>query len=235
MIEQFPKFLRTVLAVSSTNYITLPSGGGDSSAMHLAFKQNCILNCGPASQLSDSTNFGSYATNFPVGINYLLGSSVFSNTQKAPYSRFMVVGSKITLKMIPGNTVVEPLNLVLWPNVTINQAASGSVSITQSINNLIEQPDSKYKMISEVAAQQVVMTHRMSTKKAFGLTRNLATEDTPYTGNYNTDPANVCNWILSLNNATLSTIYQATLCVTWRIDYDVIFYDRNMFTSGSPS
>jgi hypothetical protein len=235
LTEQFPAELRTTLSVVSSNEITLPIGTGDNCACHLAFKASCILNCGPAFQEDDAHAFAAYATNFPCGINYLLGAQTFSNTQKAPYSKFVVLGSKITLKICPNASAVNPVFLVLWPNTTINQASAGSVMITQSVANLLEQPDSKYMVMSELyAADGLVMTHKMSTKRMFGLTRNLASQDITYTGNYNTDPAQIGNWVLSMNNANQAAT-STGVSLAWKIDYDVIFFNRNIFTSTAPT
>lgn len=237
--QHFPPALRTKLTMNTTFPMSGVTGGANNNATFAYFKHNSILNCGPSLQSTATLAPGDYTGTFPSGINYLLAQSQNTNTltaARAPYNSFLVIGSSIRLLMTSdqaGNT--HSVQAVIYKS-SENYGGSSGPGIGQSVENLGEQPGAVSCLIPpETTSKAIILKTSSSTKKIFGLTRNVATNDKDYIGTWQTSPAGLSTYIIAMNNAGSGTInepFDIECKVT--IVYDVIFFDRNMFGSVVP-
>lgn len=239
--EHFPPALRTKLTVNCPLNMANVGGVGtvDGNCRFNIYKGNSIIACGPAA--ADAGNApGSYGNNYPAGIDYLLGNvipgGVIGNAETAPYSRYLVIKSSIIIRITPelGN-INQAVRMTLTPFA--GDAGAATVIITQSNGNFVEQPYSKHRIVpfNVTSAVPVILKNSMSTKKIYGINKNVTTDDILFTGVYNTSPANPWTWIFGVNNSNNSLTTALSFTGDVRITYDVIFFDRNIFKSQAPT
>lgn len=234
--QHYPPALRTRLTMNTTFPMVGTAESPNNSATFAFFKQNSVLNCGPALQLANNVAPLAYSATFPSGINYLLSSSQNTNTltaARAPYNQFLVMGSTIRLTMCtPSSVNANPIQVVIYP-ASENYLTSG---MGQSIENLGEQPLSKRTVVPSVCTTRgITMKSSIQTGKLFGLTRQTATNDNFYTGEYNVDPVNLGTWIIGMNNLGSALNTEAfTVDCSVTVSYDIILFDRNLFGSVAP-
>lgn len=231
----FPPALRTTLTTNTQFQAIGTVLAPDSSASYAFFKLNSILATGPSIQATTLVLPGAYGLVYPCGINYLLSTITNDNPMqaaRAPYNQFLVLGSRIRLMMLTtgaGNT--NPTQVVLLPSAD-NWIASG---LAQTIENLLEQPYARSLVIPPLStAKGLCLTNSCSTKKIFGLTRNLATNDDPWTGTATVQPLQIATWVIGFNNMGIGVTSAYVVDVQVSVEYDVILFGRNMFGSVAP-
>jgi len=235
---QFPPVLRCKLVVNCPANISGTTAASDSAAAFLFYRGNGLISCGPSIQAATAGTPGSYAGNYPAGLPYLLGrdsTTSISNSVFAPYARFLVLASSISLKLSTPTTPNDnSLRIVLLPLTGDPQPLAAGIS--QVVHNLAEQPYARTKIMppSITAPGGFKMFNKISTKRICGLSRYLATEDVDYSGAYATDPVRPWTWIVGINNLTTSTL-DWTLDGEAKIVYDVLFFNRNMLASYAPT
>lgn len=239
LTSHFPPVLRCKLSAVCAANLDGTTAAGDSAAAFLFYRGNGIINVGPSTQAITAGTPTAYGTNFPGGLPYLLGrdatTSISNNGVVAPYARFLVLGSSITLRLSTPTTPNDnSLRVVLMPLTGDPQPLIAGIS--QQVHNLGEQPYARMKIIppSITNAGGLVMKNKISSKRILGMSRYLATEDIDYTGNYSTDPVRPWTWIVGVNNLAASTL-DWTIVGEAKITYDVLFYNRNMLASYAPS
>lgn len=244
LLDHFPPALRTTLTVNLPYFIGVAAGGVDGVGSYYAQRGNVITDCGLAAAQATTipTPFTPYLPNiFPGGINYLLNKNPLlnqDNTQTAPYSRYLVLGSSINVRICntpdgAGNIVTPAMSIILVP---ISGNMNGKLA-AMTVENYREQPYSKNRLMAPLCGYPITMNHKMSTKKIFGLTRNLSTDDTEFTGDAGTAPVDskVWNWMLAIQVADLGDTLGYSLSTVITTSFDIIFYERNLLKSINPN
>lgn len=238
LTAHFPPVLRTKLVTVCAANLDGTTAAGDSAAAFLYYRGNGLISVGPALQATTNATPGSYAANYAAGLPYLLGrdaTTTIGNAITAPYARYLVISSSITLRLSTPTTPNDnPLRVVLMPLAGDPQTLSSGIS--QNVHNLGEQPYSRTKLMppSVTNSGGMVIKNKISTRRLLGFSRNLATEDIDYTGAYSTDPTRPWTWIIGVNNFPASTLDWSIIGEV-KITHDVLFYQRNMLSSYAPS
>lgn len=246
--QVFPPNLRTTVKCSFNFSIEHEVAAPDSGATFHAFRGNAIINSGWSSTKFNAT-FPAYQTSQCAGAYYLLSSERYDDSapglnNAAPYSRYMVLSSKINLKVISDETDTDGnlsvnrsgTTLVLFPYA--GEVVGTGVTWLIPVNTCAEQTNAVKRITpSQMTGTALNITRKMSTKRVFGLSRNISTNDTAFTAAFNSAPpaTNSWVWILATNNVDgtndLPTYFRGVVTM----EYDVIFYDRNLLLSTAPS
>jgi len=238
--EIYPPILRTRLTAVTPFTILNPMQvvSIDGNASFVIWRGNGLINVGPAQALA-GVGFGAYAGNIPGGLNYLLGNfapgGLITNTVNAPYYRFLVIKSWITVKFLeefPG-TNNHVIRAVLLP---VNNDVQGTTTgISQGMANMREQNYSRDVLVPiNQTSHAMVLKNSISLKKLYGINKNLTTDDVEFTGNFNTDPPSTFTWVFGVNNAD-TTGAAITLTCEAIVTYDCLFYNRNVMKSVTPT
>jgi hypothetical protein len=213
------------------------------------FKGNSVLSVGPSEQQSASGaygTFGTYINTVPGGLSYLLSSNQLVDstaTSLSPYSRFMVMGSKITIRLCPdvdtaGSDVNRVLRVILVPIPYNPQLLAGAQYAPSSPNNLRELPYAKEVVISGgINVKPTTISHQMTTKKIFGLTREVATNDGfAYSGTYSGDPLQSWVWLMAIHQVNLiNTATGYIIPFDANIEHDTCLWNLNNLRSTIPA
>jgi len=233
--EHFPPALRTRLTTDASIIINIPAGTilTDASVAAIAFRGNSIIQVGPALGYNQNP-LSTYALSYPAGIDYLLGQGLLTNTSSAPYRSFLVIKSWITVKLVESiaGATNDVARAVLAPIAYDPQSSA----ITQFVANMIEQPYAKSRLIPLLVTipDGIVLKNYMSTKKMYGINKNITTDDKDYVGSWNTSPTNPWTWLLMINNVG-PVITALNFTADVKITHDVIFFERNIFKSVAPT
>jgi len=242
--EHYPPALRTTLTVNMPFGINQAIGVGlDNNSFYAAARANGLISTGVATG-PGGTVLAAYGANYPAGINYLLGNptpgNVVANTVTAPYSRYLVIGSRCRIRIYEdNNTAIGAISnsvtrLMLIPFEGDVQAIANG--ITMPMGNWVEQPYVKSSIMPfQQTAGKYILTNHISTKKLFGINKNMTTDDTNYIGTYNTNPTLPWTWLFGINNLYPANTAALYFAVEMIVDYDIIFFERNVFKSVAPS
>lgn len=146
----------------------------------------------------------------------------YYNVLSAIWSRFRVLGSRMTCRVITANE----------PTVGIDYAfcaipTTTGYSILTSIDNLKSQ---RYQRNGSVAPQSLAdqQSCAVSTGQIFGLPEDIPNVDDVFQGSASSDPSRVWCWQFALYGTDhASTV---TGLVSFMIDYDVVLFDRVLTT-----
>lgn len=237
--EVYPPVLRTRLTAMVPFLVNPVSGGIDGNAFFTLIRGNGLIAIGPA-QAGSSVAFSTYSNNYPGGINYLLGNfspgGVISNAVTAPYSRYLVIKSWITVKFTEelgaNNHVVRA---VLLP--VNNDPQPLALGISQAVGNLREQNYSKDVLVPIVvtSSRATQLKNSISVKKIYGINKNLTTDDSTFVGNYSSDPLSAFTWLFAMNNVDPSVTSSYVFTCEAVVTYDVLFFARNVMKSVAPT
>lgn len=231
----FPSDLRTKLNIAYSFPITGTVGNSDSAATFCFFRGNCIVMSGQAQIAAINSVVPAYGASYPGGIRFLLasGSTTSATPSSGPYNKYMVLGSKIQIRINTEGSTNHSTQHVLFP---FSEEVSGK---TWNLNTGSCAEQNYMKRIvcpGNLTNRALMLSHGMSTKKMYGLSRNIATEDADYAGDWQSAPLALASWVwvLASNNAD-GTTTGFSCTATVNIEYDTIFFDRNLNFSSAPT
>jgi len=232
----FPPALRTKLKMVTDFKVTGTVSTADGCASYFTFHGNNPGTVGPSIEASQNAAWGAYGVNFPAGLIYLMGTQSGSGVAAGIYQSCLVLGSSIRIGIATDTATVNPspIFMTVFP---IADEQTG-YKINYPVSNLAEQMYAKHILVPQNEAEQMILKNSCSTKKVFGFTRDIATNDdqlvcTMATGVLGA-PQYPWNWTVGMRNADNgSTAW--TLALDVEIVYDCIFYDRNIFSSQAPT
>lgn len=232
----FPPDLRTTMNIAYSFPIVGSAATADSCATFSFFRGNCIIQSGVAQIANINLAVPAYGASYPGGIRYLLasGSTTSATPSSGPYNKYLVLGSKITIRITTEGNTNHSTQWVLFP---FSEEVSGK---TWNLNtgSCAEQNYMKRLVCpGTLTNKALTLSHQISTKKMYGLSRNIATEDSDYCGDYASAPTVQTSWVwvLATNNADGTNTQGFTCTATVNIEYDTIFFDRNLNFSSAPT
>jgi hypothetical protein len=213
----YPDTLRTVLRMDMRDVYT------GTYFYSKTFTGNSLMLCGP------QTNWtGSFASNVPTGLSYLLSSNATAGST-APYNTYFVRRSRITVELSPSASANIPILMCLVPSMAATPSLAG-----QNLQSIIEQPYSVHRELTTLQANVVKLSNIMTTQKANGLQYVSNLENIAYRGTVvTTTPSNQWWWNLVIGSVDATTNCSGFYNVY--IEYEVEFLNRNTFSTTVPS
>lgn len=243
---RFPPCLRTTMHASYNVNVSPTDLLPDAGCNYYCFRGNCIIDCGVATTPYNNSFAGPYTLSQCSGSSLMISSertldALASSNQAAPYTKYMVLGSRIKLKFASDTTGsrvenATALNAALIPYA--NELVGTSQIVQMPVNTIAEQSYAKSVLVPAVTTgKSIVLSNSITTKKIFGLTRNLSTNDEFFSGTYDSAPAadKTFVWLLAVNRCDNEAVSsQAEYGCRVDLYYDTLFYDRNMIMSNKP-
>jgi len=224
----FPPMLATKLRVAIMNPVNLSLAGAGGNNADYFFKLNGLVNQGPFGNYPLGTLTGSGA-NVSSGLFNLLSKDSISGASVAPYGRYLVRSSSISVQFVSNGVANLPVTMVIVP---VSTAPSASTITT---HHLSEQPYAHSYLYPQVTNNEAIKhKHSIAMKKLFGLT-SLDTTDVSYTGIDTTDPVALGSWQVRIGNADSTSTTTISGVLNIEIVSDVIFFDRNSISSTIPA
>jgi len=211
---QFPLQGHAYAKTQVSYTINSSSGSGDN------WKGNSFYLAGP-----QFNNTGAFTSNVPSGLSYLLSSDSAAGAT-APYSRYNIVASRITYRILPTAVNTGPCRFALFPSTVTTTAGMG-------FSQASEQP---YSVNIDVPAVQTnkptILSNFMTTSKIYGVSDEVQ-KIPDFRGTANSDPVNLWYWHAVMVSADGSSDVNLSYDVV--IEYVVQFDQRNQFSTTTPS
>jgi hypothetical protein len=152
-------------------------------------------------------------TAMPIGLSQILG-------QNAIYENFRVYASKISMRVISGNTN-DQIAFVIYP---IASAGTPGVNFQRLIENPLR---SGPKIIDYYGTAHFnTLTNYKTISSIVGVHPNAVRDAVEYAGNYNSQPAALVRWGVSIYN-TLFLDFTDDIPIEIKLTYWTEFYNIN--------
>lgn len=225
----FPNRYKTLMRTIVTAKVDNALAGTEGNAIDLFFKMNCLTSVGPSVNYPLGTQ-AVYANNVPSSLIYLLANdSQASQGSIAPYSKYRVISSSISVEYTTKGTTNAPCELIVVPrSIPYN---NGNVLTTNTLN---EQPYCKSIIIPAVLNEKAtIVKHSINVASLFGI-KSLGNDDESFVGTASAEPSSQCIWHVRLRNLdNEGTARAGAIRVT--VNDMVEFFDTNTFSSNVPA
>jgi hypothetical protein len=185
------------------------------NSLHLPFNSVLVALNGISINSAGFTPYtGSvYSTMQPQGFSNLCSAA-------SPYLNYRVLGSKISLSMIP----IAISDAIV---VTINQVSTGEQWNT-SVWTGAEAPYASKTLSFTSSEANRRVSQKFTSGEAFGVPESAIRDDLAYAGAFNTSPASEWNWIINIQSIGTNTSESIGIFV--EVQYDTEFF--NPVTGG---
>lgn len=230
----FPPKLKTRLRMQFTaNYAHAAQGAANGNAEDIYFKLNSLYLMGPGFNYPLGT-YTAPVGNTAAGLYNLLSSNNSNAGSVAPYNRYFVNRSNITMQVYNEVSTNHSVEFIIVPLLFASSSLAAIGAQTIGNHTIAEQPFAKrFSMPAVLNNTSRIFRHSISVNKLAGA-KNIDQDDDSYTAVAAADPPSLGLWQIRVNNMDSSDTLR-NLTFRFTLEYDVMFFDLNTINSTVPS